>query len=265
MTDASFLHPRRVLFEDSTGSRRKHHPASATRRTRRRHTRAVLRAVLWLAAVRSPYVRRGSPLSTAGFRESITLDTATHELIRAGLIRAAAVEAITGLVDARLLTSEERSGIRRIELTHDILTSLARRSRDARVEQGPPPRPRPLPPKAHPAYCFYLCLRAVPRRGSLTAARVGAARKSACAKAGRGSQEKATKIGSSVEEAARSDRAPSRGKVAEREGCRSNSLPRSGGPLCARILSRRGSRNPYRTLVANPTLNGHPPGPHPRG
>jgi hypothetical protein len=38
-------------------------------------------------------------------------------------------------VDARLLTSEERGGIRRIELTHDILTSVARRSRDARLEQ----------------------------------------------------------------------------------------------------------------------------------
>ena len=74
-------------------------------------------------------------LSTAGFRESTTLDTATHELTRAGLTHDAAVKAIAGLVDARLLTSEERSGIRRIELTHDILTSIARRSRDARIEQ----------------------------------------------------------------------------------------------------------------------------------
>ena len=73
-------------------------------------------------------------LSAEGFRESTTLDTATHELIRAGLTRAAAVEAIARLVDARLLTSEERGGIRRIELTHDILTTVARRSRDARIE-----------------------------------------------------------------------------------------------------------------------------------
>ena len=260
MTDASFLHPTRVLFEDSTGSRRKHHPARAARTTH------ILGQFYERCFSSRPSVRRGSPLSTAGFRESITLDTATHELIRAGLIRAAAVEAITGLVDARLLTSEERSGIRRIELTHDILTSLARRSRDAPVEQGPPPRPRPLPPKAHPAYCFYLCLRAVPRWGSLTAVRVGAARNSACAKAGRGSQEKATKIGSSVEEAARSDIGlPAEEKLRNGRGCRSNSLPRSGGPLCARILSRRGSRNPYRTVVANQILNGNPPGPHPRG
>jgi WD40 repeat protein len=74
-------------------------------------------------------------LSAAGFRESTTLDTATHELVRAGLTSAAAVEAIAGLVDARLLISEELGGIRRIELTHDILTSVARRSRDARLER----------------------------------------------------------------------------------------------------------------------------------
>ena len=73
-------------------------------------------------------------LSADGFRQSTTLDTVTHELVRAGLTRAAAAEAIARLVDARLLTSEERGGIRRIELTHDILTSVARRSRDARVE-----------------------------------------------------------------------------------------------------------------------------------
>ena len=73
-------------------------------------------------------------LSATGFRESTTLDTATHELVLAGLTRAAAAEAISRLVDARLLTSEERGGVRRIELTHDILTSVARRSRDARIK-----------------------------------------------------------------------------------------------------------------------------------
>ena len=45
-------------------------------------------------------------------------------------------------MDARLLTSEERGGIRRIELTHDILTSVARRSRDARLEREAAPRRR---------------------------------------------------------------------------------------------------------------------------
>ena len=74
-------------------------------------------------------------LSATGFRESTTLDTATHELTRAGLTHDDAVKAIAGLVDARLLTSEERGGIRRIELTHDILTSIARRSRTAREER----------------------------------------------------------------------------------------------------------------------------------
>ena len=75
-------------------------------------------------------------LSAAGFRESTTLDTATDELVRkGGLTEVAAAQGIAQLVDARLLTSEERSGIRRIELTHDILTSVARRSRDARLER----------------------------------------------------------------------------------------------------------------------------------
>ena len=45
------------------------------------------------------------------------------------------MEAIAGLLDARLLTSEERGGIQRIELTHDILTSIAQHSRDARIER----------------------------------------------------------------------------------------------------------------------------------
>ena len=71
-------------------------------------------------------------LSADGFRESTTVDTATHELVQAGLTHAAAVEAITRLVDSRLLTSEERGGVRRVELTHDILTAVARRSRDLR-------------------------------------------------------------------------------------------------------------------------------------
>jgi hypothetical protein len=73
-------------------------------------------------------------LSAAGFRESTTVDTAIHELVQAGLARAGAVEAINRLVDSRLLTSDDRGGVRRIELTHDILTAVARRSRDLRHE-----------------------------------------------------------------------------------------------------------------------------------
>jgi hypothetical protein len=45
------------------------------------------------------------------------------------------MEAITRLVDSRLLTSEEHGGVRRIELTHDVLTAVARRSRDARRQR----------------------------------------------------------------------------------------------------------------------------------
>jgi hypothetical protein len=57
-------------------------------------------------------------LSAEGFRESTPVDTATDELVRAGLTRAAAAEAIVQLVDARLLTREERAGVHWIELTH---------------------------------------------------------------------------------------------------------------------------------------------------
>jgi tetratricopeptide (TPR) repeat protein len=74
-------------------------------------------------------------LSAEGFRENVTLDTATHELVQAGLARAEAAQALARLVDARLLTNEERGGVRRIELTHDVLTGMARRSRDARQER----------------------------------------------------------------------------------------------------------------------------------
>ena len=69
------------------------------------------------------------------FARGTTVNTATHELVQAGFTRVAAVEAITRLVDSRLLTSEERGGVRRIELTHDILTAVARRSRDSRRQR----------------------------------------------------------------------------------------------------------------------------------
>ena len=39
---------------------------------------------------------------------------------------------INTLVDARLLRTEERNGVRRLELSHDVLTGVVRRSRDAR-------------------------------------------------------------------------------------------------------------------------------------
>ncbi len=74
-------------------------------------------------------------LSPEGFRESTAEDTARHDLERAGLSTADANAALKKLVDDRLLVVEERGGIRRVELTHDVLTGIARRSRDFRRER----------------------------------------------------------------------------------------------------------------------------------
>ncbi|HKM58953.1 MAG TPA: hypothetical protein VJX28_09400 [Chthoniobacterales bacterium] len=74
-------------------------------------------------------------LSAEGHRESLAFDAALRELMRSGVSRAAAEEAVSGLVNARLLVVEERSGVRRVELTHDILTGIARQSRDQRRER----------------------------------------------------------------------------------------------------------------------------------
>ncbi len=74
-------------------------------------------------------------LSDAGYRQSVTLDTAEAELARAGVSREEGVGAINDLVKRRLLTTEERGGIRRIELTHDVLTAVALASRTARHER----------------------------------------------------------------------------------------------------------------------------------
>ena len=74
-------------------------------------------------------------LSADGYRESLALDTALGALQGYGVERKSVEEAIARLVDERLLVAEERSGVRRIELTHDILTGVARRSRDKRRER----------------------------------------------------------------------------------------------------------------------------------
>lgn len=74
-------------------------------------------------------------LSADGYRESLALDTALGALQKYGVETRTAEEAIARLVDERLLVAEEQSGVRRIELTHDILTGVARRSRDKRRER----------------------------------------------------------------------------------------------------------------------------------
>ena len=74
-------------------------------------------------------------LSESGHRQSVTLDTAEAELARAGLTKDAASLAIADLVERRLLIADERGGVRRVELTHDVLTSVAAASRTNRREQ----------------------------------------------------------------------------------------------------------------------------------
>jgi len=74
-------------------------------------------------------------LSESGHRQAVTLDTAEAELARAGLTNEAAANAISGLVERRLLVADERGGVRRIELTHDVLTAVASASRAARRER----------------------------------------------------------------------------------------------------------------------------------
>lgn len=72
-------------------------------------------------------------LSADGFRENIALDTISRELSR-GRDPNAAAAVLDQVVQRRLLTLEERGGVRRIELAHDVLTGVVRASRDERYE-----------------------------------------------------------------------------------------------------------------------------------
>lgn len=74
-------------------------------------------------------------LSESGHRQAVTLDTAEAELARGGLPKEGAANAITDLVERRLLVVEERGGVRRVELTHDVLTAVASASRANRRER----------------------------------------------------------------------------------------------------------------------------------
>ena len=65
-------------------------------------------------------------LTSDGFRTTV----ARHAAVQQGLERD-----VDALVDRRVLRSEERLGLPHLELTHDVLTRVARLSRDARVER----------------------------------------------------------------------------------------------------------------------------------
>jgi len=73
-----------------------------------------------------------SLLSPQGYRENENRDTYFHQMELAGLRHEEAAAALERLIDSRLLTSEMRDDIERIELTHDTLTAVARLSRDKR-------------------------------------------------------------------------------------------------------------------------------------
>ena len=66
-------------------------------------------------------------VTASGFRSTVALEDATES----GL----APQALVHLVDRRLLRKEDRLGIPHLELTHDVLTSVVQKSRDARRER----------------------------------------------------------------------------------------------------------------------------------
>jgi len=74
-------------------------------------------------------------LSKEGYRESVAFDTPLHDLGSAGIARDDARRMLYDLIDRRLLAVEERGNVRRLELTHDVLIGVAKRSRDARHER----------------------------------------------------------------------------------------------------------------------------------
>lgn len=67
-------------------------------------------------------------LTRGGYRTSVSLDDAIAE-------GAVGESEIAVLVGSRLLSIEERLGVRHVELSHDLLTALVRESRDRRHQQ----------------------------------------------------------------------------------------------------------------------------------
>lgn len=72
-------------------------------------------------------------ISADGFRESVAMDTLLRDLAPTTGSESARV-ILDVIVDRRLLTVDERGGVRRVELAHDVLTKIVRSSRDERQE-----------------------------------------------------------------------------------------------------------------------------------
>jgi hypothetical protein len=66
-------------------------------------------------------------LTVSGYRDSVALDNALQE---PGVTR----QSIERLVERRLVRREDRGGVQRLELTHDLLTGVVRSSRDRRLQ-----------------------------------------------------------------------------------------------------------------------------------
>lgn len=81
-----------------------------------------------------PEVRRfieDELLTDQGYRVDVPLERAQKTLTKKG----AADDALDALVKLRLLRIEERLHVRRVELTHDVLSSVVRQSRDERQQR----------------------------------------------------------------------------------------------------------------------------------
>src|SRR5258706_8733434 len=70
-------------------------------------------------------------LTESGFRESIAEERGLRGFAAAG----ASPDALSALVNRRLLRIEERLHLRRVELTHDVLCAVVIASRDLRHER----------------------------------------------------------------------------------------------------------------------------------
>ena len=70
-------------------------------------------------------------VTDSGLRENMALERARKTLTQRG----ASASAIDELVRHRLLHLEDRLGIQRVELTHDVLTPVVKKSRDQRQQQ----------------------------------------------------------------------------------------------------------------------------------
>ncbi|HEY4248689.1 MAG TPA: WD40 repeat domain-containing protein [Lacunisphaera sp.] len=69
-------------------------------------------------------------LTDSGYRESVA-----EERVQKAFVAAGALSALTALVDRRLLRIEERLDVRRVELTHDVLCSVVKLSRQTRQQR----------------------------------------------------------------------------------------------------------------------------------